>query len=344
MARVLVIRLSALGDVAMTIPVVYSVARRYPDDEFVLVTKKSFQNIFINTPPNLTVVPFEKGVIAGRRSRACPELDSGTRNPLTAVADLHSVLRSWKIDFQCLLKGKKVAVINKGKCAKRKLTRPKNKQFKQLETSIARYQQVFEKLGYDATVDFKSLIPEKGRDRHATDKETWVGIAPFAKHAGKIYPLDQMEQVVSQLTNHPNIKLFLFGGKEDASLLDAWTKKYAHVESVAGRLSFPDELALMNDLDVMVSMDSANMHLASLVNTPVVSIWGATHPYSGFYGFNQDSKNAIQVELPCRPCSVFGNKPCLRGDYACLTQITPAMIINVIADLIRNPLLKNPKS
>ncbi|GHT11785.1 glycosyl transferase family 1 [Bacteroidia bacterium] len=312
----LIIRLSSLGDVAMTIPVVYSVAQRYPADEFVLLTKKPFQNIFINKPTNLVVIGIDT-----KQDSLRTVIANLTRHPLTKVADLHSVLRSWLIDFYLRLQGKKVAVINKGKWEKKKLTRCKYKQFKQLATSTERYQKVFEALGYDASLNFTTLIPHKN-----VHSETWIGIAPFAKHAGKIYPLEQMETVVNQLDKSPNTKLFLFGGKEDAPVLKGLAEKYANVKSVAGQLSFPEELALMNDLNVMVSMDSANMHLASLVNTPVVSVWGATHPYAGFYGYNQHPENAIQANLPCRPCSVFGNKPCKRGDYACLKDISPEQI------------------
>ena len=92
----------------------------------------------------------------------------------------------------------------------------------------------------------------------------------------------------------------------------------------------------MSHLELMVSMDSANMHLASLVNTPVVSIWGATHPYTGFMGWNQKLENAVQVDLPCRPCSIFGNKPCLRGDYACLNSITPDMVFSKVKAVLNN--------
>jgi ADP-heptose:LPS heptosyltransferase len=81
-------------------------------------------------------------------------------------------------------------------------------------------------------------------------------------------------------------------------------------------------------------MDSANMHLASLVEVPVVSIWGATHPSLGFYGFRQDINNAIQPQIACRPCSVFGEVPCYRGDCACLHQITGGMIVDKIASLL----------
>ncbi|GHT38786.1 glycosyl transferase family 1 [Bacteroidia bacterium] len=307
--QTLIIRFSSLGDVAMTIPVVYSVAKRYPDEEFVLITKKPFQAIFINKPNNL--------VLADQNDASILSINK--------VADLHSVLRSWRMDLSFFLKGAKVTIINKGRKEKKKLTREKHKQFKQLDTSTERYQQVFERLGYDATLDFNSLFTSKNKH-----PEAWIGIAPFAKHPGKTYPLEQMEEVIRLLSLRPQVQLFLFGGSNDREKLEEWAEKYKNVQSVAGQMSFPEELHLINDLDVMLSMDSANMHLASLVNTPVVSIWGATHPYAGFYGYHQNPENVVQVDLACRPCSVFGNKPCWRGDYACLNEIRPEMIVEKI--------------
>ncbi|MDR0507230.1 MAG: glycosyltransferase family 9 protein [Dysgonamonadaceae bacterium] len=303
----LVIRLSALGDVAMTIPVVYSVANRYPEHEFIMLTKSPFHTLFINKPDNLIPVAYSRNV---------------WKNYGDKVADLHSVLRSWRIDLRFLLRGTKVAVINKGRIEKNKLIREKNKNLCQLETSIERYQKVFEKLGYDAALNFTSLFETKNK-KH----EAWIGIAPFAQHAGKIYPLEQMEEVVRLLCALPDIKIFLFGNKREGEILENWSSKYRYVQSVAGKMSFYEELRLMNDLNVMVSMDSANMHLASLVDTPVVSVWGATHPYSGFYGYGQDIKNAIQVDMPCRPCSIYGKKPCRYGIYDCMNRIKPEMIV-----------------
>jgi ADP-heptose:LPS heptosyltransferase len=309
--QTLIIRFSSLGDVAMTIPVVYSVAKRYPDDKFIFLTKNAFQAIFINKPDNL--------VMAGLND---------VKGKINKIADLHHVLRSWRMDLSFFLKGAKIAIIHKGRKGKKQLTREKNKQFKQLETSIERYQKVFEKLGYDATLNFTSLFA--GKNKHP---EIWIGIAPFAKHPGKTYPLEQMEEVIRLLSLRPQVQLFLFGGSNDREKLEEWAKKYKNVQSVAGQMSFPEELLLINDLDVMLSMDSANMHLASLVNTPVVSVWGATHPYAGFYGYKQNPENAVQVDLACRPCSVFGNKPCLRGDYVCLKMISPEMIVEKIKQI-----------
>ena len=172
------------------------------------------------------------------------------------------------------------------------------------------------------------LTGDKGTDK-------WIGISPFAAHVGKIYPLSKQEQVISLLSERKNTKILLFGGgAKEIEVLAKWERQYPNVISTAGKLTLNSELALMSHLDVMLSMDSANMHLASLVNIPVVSIWGATHPYAGFMGWKQLPDNAVQVDLPCRPCSIFGNKPCWRKDYACLQGITPEMVVHRIEQVI----------
>ncbi|MDR1632884.1 MAG: glycosyltransferase family 9 protein [Dysgonamonadaceae bacterium] len=338
MAITLVIRLSSLGDVAILIPSLYSVASKNPDDKFLLVTKKPLQPLFFNKPDNLTVFPVQtKGEHKGfwgliRAIRELNRMVNSLGIKDIKVADLHAVIRSFAVDFFFRLKGAKIAVINKSRKDKKALVRKQNKKLAPLQTSFDRYQEVFRKLGYDTHLNFNGFYPKENKKTG-----TWIGIAPFAKHLGKIYPFEQMEAVVRILNDRPATKIFLFGGKEECALLEEWTKKYEHVESVAGLMPFPDELSLMNRLDVMLSMDSANMHLASLVNTPVVSVWGATHPYAGFYGYNQNLGNAAQIDLPCRPCSIFGNKPCWRKDYACLTGISPQVIADKVNEFTRQP-------
>jgi ADP-heptose:LPS heptosyltransferase len=334
MTTTLVIRLSSLGDVAILIPVLYSVASKNPDDKFLLITKKPLQPLFVNKPTNLEIFPVytkgkHKGVVGLWRllkeiaASITLSSEKGKRN-IVKVADLHSVIRSCVIDFYFWLKGGKVALIDKGRRERRALVRKSNKQFHPLKTSLERYRKVFEDLSYDANVDFTSLF--SGKD---PKNETWIGIAPFAKHPDKTYPLNQMEKVVHSLNERPNTKIYLFGGEEDRNVLETWAEKYTHSKSVAGRLPFSDEFRLMNSLDVMVSMDSANMHLASLVNTPVVSVWGSTHPFAGFYGFNQNPENIVQVDLDCRPCTIFGKRICYRSDcdYPCMKQISPERIV-----------------
>ena len=135
---------------------------------------------------------------------------------------------------------------------------------------------------------------------------------------------------------HPESRIFLFGGGEkEREIFRQWCHSFPQCTSVPEHLAgLYKELVLMSHLNVMVSMDSANMHLASLVATPVVSVWGATHPYAGFMGWHQPADHAVQADLPCRPCSIYGNKPCLFGNYTCLKTITPELIFDKIEKIL----------
>jgi len=336
MTTTLVIRLSSLGDVAIAIPVLYSVAKQHPDDNFLLLTQGAWQSLFANRPDNLTIFPVNtkyrhkgiRGIL-----RLLRELSVVIQTKEVKIADLHGVIRSFLVDCSFRIRGNRVAVIDKGRNGKRKLVRKQQKIKQPLKTTTDRYIEVFKKLGYNTTFNFNGLFPEK-----PLKDEIRIGIAPFAKHRGKTYPLEQMEMVVSLLSENHSLQIMLLGSKSEREVLALWAEKYPNT-TVVGQMSLQEELFLINQMDLVVSMDSANMHLASLVNTPVVSIWGATHPYSGFYGFNQDESNIIQIDMPCRPCSIFGNKPCYRGDYACFKQITPEMIVEKIRTLL--PLADN---
>jgi len=148
-----------------------------------------------------------------------------------------------------------------------------------------------------------------------------------------------MEQVIYRLIQqYPNGRIFLFGrGDDEDKYFQLWCAQYRQCTWVSKHCEgMYQELILMSHLNAMVSMDSANMHLASITGIPVVSVWGATHPKAGFLGYNQDPENVIQIDLECRPCSIFGNKPCHRGDYACLQNIPPERIVERINSIINN--------
>ena len=142
-----------------------------------------------------------------------------------------------------------------------------------------------------------------------------------------------MEQVVDSLATNKNIRIFLFGaGQKESDTLEKWSSHHTNVENMAGKLqNMGEELALMSHFEVMLTMDSGNMHLASLAAIPVVSIWGATHPLGGFLGYGQKMDDVLQrTDLPCRPCSIYGNAPCKFGDYRCLTGIAPETVVKKV--------------
>ena len=344
--HLLVIRFSALGDVAMTVPVVYALAQQYPDVRITVLSRNFARPLFDDLLPNINFMEAD----LKREYHGITGLNSLYRRLLakqfTAIADLHSVLRSSYLRMRFNLDHYKVAHIDKHRKDCRRITSSSNKQLIQLPTSFQNYADVFARLGYPVNVQFRSIFSEDGGDMNLlpeslprpTVGQPCIGIAPFAAHEGKIYPVRLMEQVVEQLlAKHPDTRIYLFGkGQREDETFPKWCAAHPQCVYVSQHLNnLRDELILMSHLQVMVSMDSANMHLASLVATPVVSVWGATHPFTGFMGWNQSPENAIQIPLECRPCSIYGQKPCLRGDYACMRNIAPEQIVNRV-ELILN--------
>lgn len=334
--KLLITRLSALGDVAMAVPVVKALATQYPNLDITFASKGFCAPLFEGLADNVRFI----GLDLKDRNRGIAGLRKAVRelnvDQYDAVADFHDVLRTKYLRFYAMLHGVREASIDKNREGRRALVRQREKKLVQQRTSFEKYVAVLEELGFkiDLSQVLQPVIPTTDALSSVTDfiaPAPMVGIAPFAAHAGKIYPMDKMRKVIESL-NAEGVEIRLFGGGlAEEEQLDALASDFTHVKSVAGKLGgMKEELALMSKLSCMVSMDSANMHLASLVGTPVVSIWGATHPKAGFMGWRQTIDNAVQLDMSCRPCSIFGNKPCLRGDLACMMGITPEMIIEKV--------------
>ena len=341
MNHVIALRFSAMGDVLMTVPVIDSFARQHTDVRITVASRPWAKPIFSLLPKNVYFVDVDlKDRYAGYSG-----LNKLGRRLLalqpTHIADLHDVLRTKWLRLRFSVAGLKVAHIKKDRRARRAFLNAKEKQLQ--KSNFEKYADVFHRLGFkEFKVDFKSLFPIGGAelstaiphfDVSKRPERYWIGIAPFAAHRGKIYPLPLMEEVVRKLSAEPDIRLFLFGaGAQERATLEEWAAKYPHVESMAGQLNdIGEELALISHCRVMLAMDSGNMHLASLAAVPVVSIWGATHPYGGFFGYGQKMEDALQdTSLSCRPCSMYGNKECQFGDYRCLTAIKPDEIVKKV--------------
>lgn len=339
---ILVTRLSAMGDVAMTIPVMKQVLEDNPDVEIVFVTNRNWGALCAGIP-RLTFFPADvKGTHKGVKGlyRLFREVKKAYR--IHAVADLHNVLRSKIIRTFFRLSDTPVASIDKGRAEKKALTRREQKILQPLTSTIERYAVVFRQLGLRCDMGHKPVFPPRALTASITavtgvkGADKWIGMAPFATYREKMYPLEKMTAVLEMLLAVPTQRVLLMGGgKQEVALLTELSAKYPQAIVVAGRFSLTEELAVISQLDVMISMDSANMHLASLFGIPVVSVWGATHPFAGFMGYAQAADNTVQIgDLTCRPCSVFGNKPCFRGDHACMEWIKPVQIVEKVNKII----------
>ncbi len=330
-------RLSAMGDVAMTVPVVAALRHAYPELRISILTRTGFRPFF-RAVPDLEFVDFDpngrhKGFFGLARLagelRACG---------IDTIADLHDVLRTKVVRTLARLGGTRVAVIDKGRAEKREMTRRSGKRLVPLAPMTERYRHTIRRLGFDFDMPREPqkamcAVPLPVAETVGPKTDLWVGIAPFAKHRGKLCPIRLKDELIG-LLNETYGRVFIFGGGEhEKSFAEGMEKRHPGVVSVIGRMSMSQEMDLISNLDAIVTMDSATMHIASLLGVPVVSVWGATHPFAGFYGYGQHPDNAVQADLPCRPCSVFGNKPCISGDYRCLTSIRPREIARRVEEI-----------
>ncbi len=339
-AHVLVIRLSAMGDVAMTVPVLRTFIATYPNVKITVLTRKFFEPIFSGIE-NLEVYYADvegkhKGVFG--LSRLSKELRG---LGITAVADLHNVLRSNILKQFFSFRRIKFVQIDKGRAEKKALTQPLNKEFKQLKTTHQRYADVFTELGYPIDLDnhsFPEKVPLTPEILELTENSTkkWLGIAPFAQYTSKVYPLELMVEVIELLDQENSYEMFLFGGgKKEIDILNNFDSKYKNVINVAGKLSFEDELKLIGNLDAMLSMDSGNAHLAAMYGVPTITLWGVTHPFAGFMPFGQPIERAILPNLAKYeqiPTSIYGNKV-PAGYEKVMYTIKPETVIEAIHKL-----------
>jgi len=308
--HILVLRFSAMGDVAMTVPVLRALITQYPELKITVVTRGFFKPFFQDLE-NVTVYEADfkgehKGVLGlYKLSKELKKLQ------FDVVADLHNVLRS-KI-LKLFFFGKKVAQLDKGRAEKKALT--SRQSFQQLKTTHQRYAEVFEALGYSVDLSQPTFSESKPLTENLNiyisnkDYKT-IGIAPFAAHQSKMYPIAQMKAVISEISTSYNVILF-GGGAREIEVLNQLETEYSNVKSVAGKLNLEDELRLISNLDLMLSMDSGNAHIAAMLGKKVITIWGVTHPFAGFAPFNQPKDFALTANrevFPLIPTSVYGNK------------------------------------
>lgn len=341
-AHILVIRLSAMGDAAMAVPVLRVLSETYPGIKITVLSRKVFKPLFTDIPG----ISFYEADTTGKHKGflGLLRLASGLKDRnITHIADLHNVLRSKVIRKYFSFLGTKSVKIDKGRKEKKALTRAKNKDFKPLKTTVQRYADVFEKLGFPIDLSRhqfpkKKNLPKKLQGFFKTTAKKHIGIAPFAAHKSKTYPPDLMKKVIFDLDASGVYNILLFGSGKEAEILEKTASKYNSAVNLAGKLSFDEELNIISHLDAMLAMDSGNAHLAAIYGIKTITLWGATHPFTGFYPFGQPLKNALLADrnqYPLIPVSVYGNKyP--KGYENAIRTIKPEEVVEKIHQVIEN--------
>lgn len=341
--HILVFRLSAMGDVAMTVPVLRALVSQHPEVKITVVSRPFFKPFFDGIP-NLDFFAIDlkerhKGFLG--LIRLYKDLK---KEGIDAVADLHNVLRSKMIRNLFALSGKKTAFVDKGRAEKKALTRAENKVFKPVKSMFERHKQVFKELGFEVNLE-NPIFPEKAHlteevlNLTGTKNKKWIGVAPFAQYDSKVYPQDLIQQVIDGLAENQDYKIFLFGGgNKEIEILNQLAAGKENVITVAGKLKFEQELKLISNLDLMLSMDSGNSHIAAMLGIKVITLWGATHPYAGFLSFNQTMDTAIvsnREKYPLLPTSIYGNK-IVEGYEDAMRSIPVEKVVTAIQNQLKD--------
>jgi len=326
-----------MGDVLLTLPVLRGILDSNPGHELVFVTRKKFIPYFAGID-RLILVSFDpenqhkglSGIL-----RLFLEL---RRYGFRTLVDLHGNLRTSLIDGLFILTGCRIYRVKKHRKLRRLIISRKL-----VGTSVPqatdRYLQVFEKAGVSGKIIPEAVAVPDLRNQ-ASDSDSGIlkiGIAPLSKHQTKNWGLDQVKELISLLRMKYPVEIHLFGGPEDHDILDSLTAP--RVINHAGTAPVAEELMLIRSIDVFISMDSANMHLASLAGVPTLSVWGPTDPSLGFAAVNQPAENSLFADpavVTCRPCSVYGEIPCRRTDspMICMKLIKPEMVLEKINQIL----------
>ena len=329
-----------MGDVALTTPVLKGMRMQYPEVELILLTRSSFKPFFSSIEGLQVFSPDFQN-----RHKGFPGIfrlfsDLRKDGDINHVIDLHDVLRSKILRLLFMLRGVPVSVIDKERAEKRLVIRGKIRTH--LKHSVERYADVFLKAGFPVRIpDGPWIVPSaeaqlRARNLIGNNSFLNIGVAPYANHKLKLWPEENMISLLKMISEQHRSKFWLFGGTEESARLTVFQSTLPDSQNIAGLLSLDEELSLMSKLDFMIAMDSSNMHMAALVGTKVVSIWGGTDPVTGFGAWKQPENFSIKIpagELYCRPCTIYGKGKCRRGDFACMNWLTPNMVFQKMNDL-----------
>ncbi len=340
--RLVLMRFSAMGDVCLMLPIIVKLSEEHPELEIHVVSRLKFAPIFENQKNiifhGLYLEKDFKGLMGlFRLYKYVKSIKADV------LLDLHDVLRTKLVRFGLKMGNSQVFVIEKNRKERSELT--KGQRTTAIKSAQEIYLEAIQKAGFlkDLTLPLEAKnyfrdADTKIKPEGATAK-ILVGVAPFAAHETKIWPLERYKTVFEFfLEKRPEFTFLVFGGgKQEKKQIDQLFSSFSNVRNTIGEYKLKEELRLLSNLSCMLAMDSANMHLANLAGIPVISIWGSTHSLAGFALPDKPEYPRLEIpktDLTCRPCSIYGNVPCRRGDHACMRGVEAERVIDALARFI----------
>ncbi len=332
-SHILIIRLSAFGDVAMTVPAISVLRDNHPRVKITILTTEFFSTLY-NQIPNINFLffkPKHKSIYGlFRLSRQINQIKPDH------IIDLHDVLRTKILRIFLAFKFNRILVIDKGRKEKKSLIN--GSIFRRLKPMHQRYADIFSLKKMSINLQLFNIYSKINIDNkiHEFDlNKRLIGIAPFAGHNCKEYSLANILKLIELIG--PSYQILIFGapGAEEKKIKKISQEK-TYIYTISSNYSLSEQMAVISNLDVMISMDSANGHVASLFGVNVITIWGATHPFTGYSPFNQPHKNSIipdSKRFPKVPVTVYGSK-CPKDYENAINSIRPEIIFKRVKEIL----------
>jgi heptosyltransferase-2 len=332
--KILVIRLSSLGDLVLMVPMLRALRSGFPGAEIHLLCKEKYAGLFDGSDFLNRIVEVRRGdfkeLIRIRSWLGMERYD--------VIMDAHGMIRSTLL-FRTLRAPRKLR-IGKDEVKKLLLIRGKTNLYGAMTSQTARYAELAGKLGTEVTEAFEGLpVPERAAERAerelarvARDGAPLVAFAPGARWVTKMWPKEYYAQLITEIQRR-GFGTILIGGAEDSAVNAEIARISPGVVDLTGSLSIIESAAVLKRCGTLVTNDSAPLHLAEAVGTPVVAFFGPTVREFGYFPRLAKSR-VLEVAVPCRPCSRNGARTCPYGTRECLTTITPSDALGTIIEVL----------
>lgn len=313
--KFLVIRLSSIGDIVLTTPVLRALKSQIPGCEIHFVVKRSFYPV-VEANPNIDrIFQIEKGI-----SEILPALEE---QDYDQVIDLHKNFRSFGIRLKLKKKATSFPKLNFRKWL---LVHLKIASMPDVHI-VDRYFKAVEPLGVrndgkglehfipgNDRVDVAELLP-------AGSKE-FIAFVVGAKHMTKTMPEERIIEICRRIQR----PVVLVGGKEDRERGRRISELSGdHVINTCGNMRINQSADIIRQADAVITHDTGMMHIASAFRKKIVSLWGNTVPEFGMYPYmpgDEENSRILEVSgLRCRPCSKIGFEKCPKGHFKCMKEI-----------------------
>jgi len=312
--RFLVIRLGSLGDVILSSAPVLNLRLTFPDSSISFLTRERFRPVVEMFEGVDEIISLPDYPSLGELTDLVVSLDD---RAFDTIVDLHGNIRSWFIRQM-------IAATHKIAYPKRRRERYRLARTHRIPPdwphTIDLYNQAALKAGGRIVCDWP-LLRAGSFASDSISSGALVVVAPGAKHPTKQWPLERFAQAAAKIHREREAHIAWVVTAEDDVRLDL--RDYLPASHFTRLIDRPiSELsAVISGANLVLANDSGIAHLSSAVGTPVLALFGPTHPALGFAP-RSVYPSVIEVSEPCRPCSVHGKKPCWREQRFCLTRIT----------------------